>query len=88
VPPPSNINEGNLLKHAEGVIACMDIYLWLGYRDAFRHLAHHLEAIIEARENLTREIDLALMRRFNPMARRIAPGGRGRGHKNAVYDDL
>jgi hypothetical protein len=64
-PAPRSINEGWSLKQAETVIACMDIYLWLGYREPFRHLVDDPEPIIEQRQELTHEIDLALMRRFD-----------------------
>jgi hypothetical protein len=67
-PSPNKINEGRSLKLAEAVIACIDIYLWLGYRESFRHLAENVEGIIEQRADLTREIDLALMRKFDPDA--------------------
>ena len=48
------------------VIACIDVYLWLGYRAPFQHLVDDPQPIMEQRDELTREIDLALMRRFDP----------------------
>lgn len=65
-PPPITITEGKTLKHAEAVLACMDVYLWLGYRQPFQHLVENPQAIIEQRNELIREMDLALMRKFNP----------------------
>jgi len=67
-PPPTVIMEGKSLKDAENVIACIDIYLWLGYREYFRHLVGEPQPIIDLRGELTREIDIALMRRFDPNA--------------------
>ncbi|MFP4321258.1 MAG: helicase-related protein [Anaerolineales bacterium] len=73
-PPPNDIREGATLKQAEASIACMDIYLWLSYREPFQHLAEEPQAVVEQREELTRQIDLALMRRFDP----TLAGRRGR----------
>jgi ATP-dependent RNA helicase SUPV3L1/SUV3 len=68
-PPPTTIHEGGLLKEAERVIACMDVYLWLGYRQPFRHLVTDRDGIMHQRDGLTREIDLALLRKFDPNTR-------------------
>jgi ATP-dependent RNA helicase SUPV3L1/SUV3 len=85
LPPPSphSINEGWSLKQAETVIACMDIYLWLGYREPFRHLVDNPEPIIESRHLLTHEIDIALMRRFDVNLMR----GARRRNAEFWYDD-
>ena len=69
-PPPTVIQEGRSLKQAEMVIACIDVYLWLSYRAPFRHHVEDPRPIIELRQELTQEIDLALMRRFDPNATR------------------
>lgn len=68
-PPPTTIHEGGLLKEAERIIACMDVYLWLAYRPPFRHLATDRDGIMHQRDELTREIDLALLRKFDPNTR-------------------
>ena len=81
--PPAVIKEGYSLKEAEMVIACIDVYLWLGYRTPFRHHVKDPRPIIDLREELTREIDLALMRRFDPNARRRRRPRRG----DWWYDD-
>jgi ATP-dependent RNA helicase SUPV3L1/SUV3 len=75
--PPTVIQEGYSLKQAEMVIACIDVYLWLGYRQPFQQHVADPEPIIRLREELTREIDLALMRRFDPNVsrRRSRKGG-------------
>jgi len=75
-PAPTDISEGVTLQQAEAAIACMDIYLWLGYRQPFRHLVEEHERIVEVRHDLTAEMDLALMRRFDPTSKKK---GRGRG---------
>jgi ATP-dependent RNA helicase SUPV3L1/SUV3 len=64
--PPKDIDAGPSLKEAEMCIACMEIYLWLGYRQPFAHLAHDLEGTMIQRDALTREIDVALLRKFDP----------------------
>ena len=71
-PPPQTIKEGTSLKEAEAVIACSDVYLWLGYRPPFRHLVEDRDAIMRQRDELTREIDTALLRKFDPTAVAVA----------------
>lgn len=80
--PPPAIHEGKSLKDAEMVIACMDVYLWLGYRSMFRHLCLDRDAIVNQRDHLTREIDLALLRKFDPNTR-----GNRRRASDMWYDD-
>lgn len=67
-PPPSPkvISEGDSLRYAEEVISCIDVYLWLAYREPFQHLVEDPTPVIKQREALTYEMDLALMKRFNP----------------------
>lgn len=68
LPPvsPAKIEEGRTLKLAEGVISCIDVYLWLGYREPFQHLVEDPHPVIHQREELTRAMDIALMKKFNP----------------------
>ncbi|NJL92305.1 MAG: hypothetical protein HC915_00585 [Anaerolineae bacterium] len=75
-PPPSltRISEGASLKRAEAVIACIDIYLWLAYRQPFQHLVQDVQPIMLQREALIREMDLALMKKFDPNASRGRSG--------------
>ncbi|MBZ0310706.1 MAG: hypothetical protein K8I82_31905, partial [Anaerolineae bacterium] len=70
-PPPSPrvISEGDSLRYAEEVISCIDVYLWLAYRQPFQHLVEDSEPVIKQRESLTYEMDLALMKKFNPTSR-------------------
>ncbi len=81
-PPPNDIREGQSLKQAETAMACMDIFLWLSYRDPFKHLAEGPQVVVEQREELAQQIDLALMRRFDPNIR-----GRRRGRRGAWFED-
>lgn len=71
-PPPSPrvISEGDSLKYAEEVISCIDVYLWLAYREPFQHFVDDPQPVIKQREELTYEMDLALMKRFNPTSNR------------------
>lgn len=71
-PPPSPrvISEGDSLKYAEMVMSCIDVYLWLAYREPFQHFVDDTQPIIKQREDLTFEMDVALMKRFNPVSNR------------------
>jgi ATP-dependent RNA helicase SUPV3L1/SUV3 len=75
LPPPSprEISEGFSLKRAEMVMACIDIYLWLGYRRPFQHVVHDTQPVIQQRDALIRDMDIALLKKFNPNTTRFHP---------------
>ena len=59
--PPTEILDTGDLDYTEMCIAAADIYLWLGYRREFHHVAEHMEEVKQDRRAWSDRIDEALL---------------------------
>jgi hypothetical protein len=64
-PSPSTVNDEHGLDQLEYCVSCADIYLWLGRRREFGHLADHEPQVRQLRGQWSLMIDEALLARMD-----------------------